>query len=217
MLGSIVIGVGEQLGQLRRELKQRRWLFVVAAKRPVHRGRLAGKRHISERPHEVETRTTTGHWEIDTVAGAQTKDCVVTLVERRTGFTLIGKLPDRTMGSLSRRVQVLARRVPRDLRTVTSDNGTEFHDYKSIEAATGVTFYFATPYHSWERGTHENLNGLLRQYLPKRTSQAGITQRHVRTYPRALSLSSGRLQSVASVTFRRSFPIPRPVAHAPSD
>ena len=142
------------------------------------RGRLAGKRHISERPHAVETRTTTGHWEIDTVVGAHTKDCVVTLVERRTGFTLIGKLPDRSMGSMSRRVRMLARRVPDRFCTVTSDNGTEVHDYKSIEAATGVTFYFATPYHSWERGTNENLNGLLRQYLPNRTSQAGLTQRH---------------------------------------
>jgi len=126
------------------------------------RGPLAGKRHISERPHAVETRTTTGHWEIDTVVGAQTKDCVVTLVERRTGFTLIGELPDRSMGSMSRRVQMLARCVPDHFRTVTSDNGTELHDYKSIEAATGVTFYVATPYHSWERGTNENLNGLLR-------------------------------------------------------
>ena len=63
-------------------------------------------------------------------------------------------------------------------RTVTADNGTEFHGYKTIEAATGSRFYFAAPYHSWERGTSENTNGLIRQYLPKRQSMAHITQRH---------------------------------------
>ena len=57
-----------------------------------------------------------------------------------------------------------------------ADNGSEYHDYASVEDATGVKIYFATPYHSWERGSNENFNGLLRQYLPKRTSQAGITQ-----------------------------------------
>lgn len=61
-------------------------------------------------------------------------------------------------------------------RSITADNGTEFHSYKAIEAATGVEFYFATPHHSWERGTNENTNGLIRQYLPKRTSQAHVTQ-----------------------------------------
>jgi PhzF family phenazine biosynthesis protein len=155
------------------------------------RGRLAGKRHISERPHAVNTRATLGHWEIDTVIGAHTKDCVATLVERKSGVTMIGKLTDRGKRGLTRRVRMLARRVPDYFDTVTADNGTEFHDYKVIEAATGVRFYFATPYHSWERGTNENLNGLLRQYLPKGSSFAGLTQRdcdaiahHLNTRPR---------------------------------
>ncbi len=61
-------------------------------------------------------------------------------------------------------------------KTITADNGTEFHEYSKVERATGVRFYFATPYHSWERGSNENLNGLIRQYLPKRKSMAAITQ-----------------------------------------
>ena len=69
------------------------------------------------------------------------------------------------------------RRAPNQFQTITSDNGTEFHDYGSVEEAMGVKFYFATPYHSWERGSNENFNGLLRQYVPKRASQARITQR----------------------------------------
>jgi IS30 family transposase len=62
------------------------------------------------------------------------------------------------------------------VQTITADNGTEFHDYKSIEHQTGVCFYFANPHHSWERGTNENTNGLIRQYLPKGSSMHGITQ-----------------------------------------
>jgi IS30 family transposase len=63
-----------------------------------------------------------------------------------------------------------------DFQTITVDNGTEFHDYERVEDETGVPIYFATPYHSWERGTNENFNGLVRQYLPKRKSQKHITQ-----------------------------------------
>ena len=140
------------------------------------RGRLAGKRHISERPPCVDKRSAVGHWEIDTVVGKGAPDCVTTLVERKTGYALIGKLSDRTMFSTSQRTKMLLRRVPEQVKTITADNGTEFHDYESVEEATGVKFYFATPYHSWERGSNENFNGLLRQYLPKRTSQAALTQ-----------------------------------------
>ena len=112
------------------------------------------------------------------MVGGGAKDCVATLVERKTGYALLGKLADRSKTGMSRRLRMLMRRAPAQFKTITSDNGTEFHDYASVEKATGVAFYFATPYHSWERGSNENFNGLLRQYLPKRTNQAGLTQRH---------------------------------------
>ena len=140
------------------------------------RGWLAGKRHISERPRAVERRRELGHWEVDTVMGHGTKHCVVTLVERSTGYVLIGKLPDRTVASLNRRTIQLILRSSLPFRTITADNGTEFHGYRDIEDATGALVYFATPYHSWERGTNENTNGLIRQYLPKRRSMATLTQ-----------------------------------------
>jgi IS30 family transposase len=151
------------------------------------RGRLAGKRMISERPPEIETRSQVGHWEADTVAGSGTRDCVVTLVERMTGLVLIGKLRDRTAESLSRRVVRLIRRRGAGFATVTADNGTEFHDYKRIETLTGATFYFARPYHSWERGSNENANGLLRQYLPKGMSMAGLSQHQCNAIARKLN------------------------------
>ena len=140
------------------------------------RGRLAGKRMTSQRPAEVETRRQLGHWEADTVMGSGSRDCVPTLVERKSGLVLVGKLADRTAGSFSRRATSLMRRYEGRFETVTADNGTEFHDYKRVEERIGANFYFARPHHSWERGSNENANGLLRQYLPKGVSMAGITQ-----------------------------------------
>ena len=140
------------------------------------RGRLAGKRHISERPKIVETRRTREHVEIDTVMGTGSKDCIVTLVERKSGYVMIGKLRDRTTRSLNQRCIQLLEREPARFKTITADNGTEFLQYPEIEEVTGVQFYFATPHHSWERGTNENTNGLIRQYLPKGTSMKNLTQ-----------------------------------------
>lgn len=79
------------------------------------------------------------------------------------------------------------RRHPQRFKTVTADNGTEFHDYAAIERATGTAFYFATPHHSWERGTNENTNGLIRQYVPKGTSMAKLTQQRCNAIARALN------------------------------
>ena len=144
---------------------------------PATRGKLAGKRHISERPAAVARRKQIGHFEGDTVMGADGRHCILTLVERVTGYVVIKKLIARTMEqastALARAIIGLGRRV----RTITLDNGTEFHDYKSVERQLGVKFYFATPYHSWERGTNENTNGLIRQYLPKRQCLKWLTQR----------------------------------------
>lgn len=150
------------------------------------RGRLAGKRMIGERPAEVESRERVGHWEADTVMGAGARDCVVTLVERKTGLVLVGKLSGRTAGALSRRLTRLIRGAGR-AETVTADNGTEFHDYRRVERLTGAAFYFARPYHSWERGSSENANGLLRQYLPKGMSMAGLTQQQCNAIARRLN------------------------------
>jgi IS30 family transposase len=141
------------------------------------RGRLAGKRHISERPAEVETRKVVGHWELDTVMGTEHgRNSVITLVERATGYLVMGKLARHCAAEATTRIVELLARHEGRVCTVTADNGTEFHSYAEVEAATGTLFYFATPHHSWERGTCENTNGLVRQYLPKRRSLAQVTQ-----------------------------------------
>jgi IS30 family transposase len=140
------------------------------------RGRLAGKRMIDERPASVEDRRELGHWEIDTVLGTGSRHCILTVVERKSGYTLIGKLASRTKEQATAKAIELIHKHQLHFKTITADNGTEFHGYADIEAATGVPFYFANPHHSWERGTNENTNGLIRQYLPKRTCMRSLTQ-----------------------------------------
>lgn len=138
---------------------------------------MAGKRPITARPAAVARRARVGHWEIDTMLGAgQAGACILTLVERKTGYVLIGQLQERTTAEVNRRATQLIRRQPRAVRTITADNGTEFHGYTAIEHATRARFYFATPHHAWERGSNENTNGLIRQYLPKRKSMASLSQ-----------------------------------------
>lgn len=129
------------------------------------RGKLANKRMIAERPLSVERRKIIGHWEIDTVHGRGSNHCIVTLTERKSGFQIIGKLKNKSTEELNNRVIQLLERHPGNFKSITADNGTEFHQYKNIEDATCTTFYFANPHHSWERGTNENTNGLIRQYL----------------------------------------------------
>jgi len=141
------------------------------------RGRLAGKRPITDRPAIVEQRRRIGDWEADTMLGAlRDAHCLLSLVERKTGYVELGKLRARTTAEVNRRAIPLIRRQPHPVHTITSDNGTEFHGHAALEAATQAAFYFATPHHAWERGTNENTNGLVRQYLPKRVSMAHLSQ-----------------------------------------
>jgi IS30 family transposase len=141
------------------------------------RGRLTGKRPITARPAVVTTRERIGDWEVDTMLGAgQAGPCVLSLVERKTGYLVLGHLQRRTTAALNARAIALIRAQRQPVHTITADNGTEFHSYVAIERATRARFYFATPHHAWERGTNENTNGLVRQYLPKRRSMAHVTQ-----------------------------------------
>jgi len=139
----------------------------------------------------ADDRSEIGHWEMDVVIGAGNNHCIVTLVERITGATLIGKLPCRKVVALNARVTELIQAHPGLFKTITVDNGPEFHGYDEIERATGVTVFFANPYRSWERGTNENANGLIRQYLPKRTSMKRLTQEQCNTIAGSLTIGQG--------------------------
>ena len=144
---------------------------------PEKRGKLAGKPMIDSRPVQVETRQEFGHWEGDTVIGSvHERACLLTLVERSSGIALVAKMPHRTTKAVNRATLKLIRGSGMPFKTITWDNGTEFHGYKALEEATGVRCYFAYPHRPWQRGSNENFNGLLRQYFPKRRSLARLQQ-----------------------------------------
>jgi IS30 family transposase len=112
---------------------------------------------------------------------------VLTMVERVTGYTLMGKLERHCAADATACLIELIRSQGGRVKTITADNGSEFHSFAVVEAATGVPIYFATPHHSWERGTNENTNGLIRQYLPKRQSMAQVTRTTCRHVQRCLN------------------------------
>jgi len=157
---------------LRGANKQRRKRYA----RNDSRGRLAGKRMITDRPEVVAARSRLGDWEIDTVHG-RGKPATVTVVERKSGLVRIGKLSRVSAQETLQRATYILRNEPHPIHTITADNGTEFHMYKTLEQRLHTKIYFALPHHAWERGTNENTNGLLRQYLPKGTDLTALTQR----------------------------------------
>jgi IS30 family transposase len=139
------------------------------------RGRIPNQRRIDTRPAEVETRARVGHWEGDLINGAHDTGNLVTLVERNTRFTLVGRTDSKEAEEVLRTMCALfADLPPRSRQGVTFDNGKEFARHEELARRTGMDVYFARPYHSWERGTNENTNGLIRRIHPKKSSFSRI-------------------------------------------
>jgi len=139
------------------------------------RGRIPNQRLIDTRPPEVETRATVGHWEGDLINGAHGTGNLVTLVERHTRFSLIGRTDSKEAAEVTRAIGGLFAGLPPVSRLgLTLDNGKEFARHEELARLTRMDIFFAKPYHAWERGTNENTNGLIRRLYPKRSSFAGI-------------------------------------------
>ena len=133
------------------------------------RGTLPNCHSIEERPARVNLRKRLGDWEVDTLIGKQQKHALLTLTERKSRFTLLGKVSRRTARAVRQQVCKLLLPVKDKVHTLTSDHGKEFADHELIAETLQLKFYFAHPYAAWERGTNENTNGLLRQYFPKKS------------------------------------------------
>lgn len=179
-------------GELRRELT--RCLRSGRAKRRPQgrvetRGQIPGMVMISERPAEVEDRAVPGHWEGDLIIGKNAASAVGTLVERSTRYVMLLHLPD---GCLPVQVDAAMRKaiakLPRELvRTITWDQGKEMHRHASFTVDTGVQIYFCDPRSPWQRGSNENTNGLLRQYMPKGADLSTLTARDLDRIAKSLN------------------------------
>jgi len=138
------------------------------------------KRRIDQRSGIIEERRRIGDFEGDTVQGEERTKLILTNVDRKSGYLLADKLEEKKAELVKEKTVSRFKKIPEDKKfSFTFDNGTEFSEHEGIERETRMTVFFAYPYHSWERGTNENTNGLLRQFFPKKTPFARITQKDI--------------------------------------
>jgi IS30 family transposase len=136
------------------------------------RGRFIYGPSIQNRPSEVKTRHTFGHWELDTVVSGRgkSKHCLATFAERKTRYYVAVPMENRTASSMKQAIQHVFSEIPtQGMKTATVDRGKEFSCYQDVYDELGINIYFADPYSAWQRGTNENSNGLLREFFPKGT------------------------------------------------
>ena len=179
-------------GELRRELARclRSGRTVRRPQgRTERRGRLPGMVMISERPAEADDRAVPGHWEGDLILGSNGRSAVGTLVERTTRLALLLHLDgDRSANAVEAAMRKAIATLPDELRrSITWDQGAEMANHRSFTVATGIPIYFCDPHSPWQRGSNENTNGLLRQYLPKGTDLSKVTSAELRGIQRSLN------------------------------
>jgi len=142
---------------------------------------LTKKVRIDKRPEVIEKRERLGDWEGDTIVGARGTGSLITHVDRRSCYAMVDYVKRATAQAIKEKTIQRFNRLPKQKRhTITYDNGSEFTEHEMIGKNTKTNIYFAYPYHSWERGTNENTNGLIRQFFPKKSSFENITEKDTR-------------------------------------
>jgi len=185
-------------GSLRKELKaylrQKKRQRGNYKKRHEKQGQIPDMISIEERPKEVEDRTVPGHWEGDLIVGKNHQSALGTLVERTTRTTILVPLKNKDAVSVRKAFTREAKRIPQQMRlSMTYDRGKEMAQHKLFTKDTKMKVYFAHPYSSWERGTNENTNGLIRQFFPKGTDFRKVSKYQIK---KAQHLLNGRPRKI---------------------
>ena len=156
-------------GKLYTYLRHKNKKYHSRSNNYMARGTIIDRIMIDKRPKIVEKKNRIGDLEIDTVIGKDYKGALVTVVDRKSKFVLIKNVPSKEAQVVTDALIEMIQPIKAITKTITSDNGKEFAYHKQVSAALDTDFYFANPYHSWERGLNEHTNGLIRQYLPKKS------------------------------------------------
>lgn len=139
------------------------------------RGKLSNTKSIHDRPQEAAQRLRYGDLEVDLIIGANHKGGLLTINDRKTGLCKIRKIKDKSAKQIARQIVRALKKEKGSIYTITTDNGKEFSEHEYVSKKLGIEFYFADPYSSWQRGSNENLNGLIRQYFPKKCNFDDVT------------------------------------------
>ncbi len=164
-------------GQLYKHLRHRGKKYNYKGGKKAGRGCIPKRVDITNRPAVVSSKSRLGDWEGDTIVGAHHQGAIVSLVDRKSKFTLLALIDKATAINVNDAIQQsIDRYEGLPLQTITFDNGLEFSRHQELSSQLGVSCFFATPYHSWERGLNEHTNGLVRQYLPKKTDFLNLSE-----------------------------------------
>lgn len=154
-------------GELYKNLRHNGKKYNKRGSKNAGRGLIPNRIEIDKRPPIVEEKSRVGDWEIDTIIGKNHKGAIVSMVDRHSKLTMLTKVCHKTAEEVKEALITRLRQVQDFVYTITADNGKEFASHVSISKELEADFYFAHPYHSWERGLNEHTNGLVRQYIPK--------------------------------------------------
>lgn len=169
---------------LRQGKKKRRKKY---GKNASKRGQIQNRVSIKDRPVEINDRSVYGHWEGDTIIGKNHKRAMITLVERKHGFSIIEKVHSKNAEVVAKRIIKSMKKYKDSVKSITFDNGLEFANHEMIAKKLNCKIYFADPYSSYQRGTNENTNGLIRQYFPKGSNFDNFTDIEIKRVMRKLN------------------------------
>ena len=167
-------------GTLYLHLRNRGRKYQKRGDKQAGRGCIPNRRDIEHRPDVVDKKNRIGDLEIDLVIGKDHKGALLTINDRATGMLKLGYIPNKSARGVQAKTEELLEDWKPFIKTITSDNGKEFANHQEIAEELAIDFYFAKPYHSWQRGANENLNGLVRQYFPKGSNFDNITETAVK-------------------------------------
>ncbi len=166
-------------GNLYKHLRHQNKKYKKRYGSPKREGPIKNRCFIDERPSIVDEKSRVGDWEIATIIGKGHKQAIVSIVERKSKLTVLKKVERKTSDLVSKATISALKPFSKIVLTITGDNGSEFANHKEISDQLKARFYFAHPYSSWERGLNENTNGLVRQYLKKRSDFSKVTDNNL--------------------------------------